>query len=131
MSWEEDIVDFEAAISELTVTAEKIRESVSLSEADALIVRCCSEESLRDLYSVKAAYLKSARKWTGAVGSPVFSAINSILRPASHAGTARRQYVLPDKTKARVISPYDALRLQAEIMTDDAFSENAYGTISR
>lgn len=60
LSWGEDIADFEAAILELTAAAEKIRESVSLIEANDLIVKCYSEESLRDLYSVKAAYSKLA-----------------------------------------------------------------------
>lgn len=119
LSWGEGVVEFEAAISKLTVTAEKIRESVRLSEANDLIVKCYSEESLRDLHSVKAAYLKLSPKWTEKVNALVFLAINSILRATSHVGTAQWQYVLPNKTKARVTSPYDALRLQAKMMVDD------------
>lgn len=119
LSWGEDIVYFEAAIAKLTATAEKIRESVSLREANALIVKCYSENSLRDLYSIKAAYLKLAPKWTASINALVFLAINSILRATSHVGTAQWQYVLPNKTKARVTNPCEALKLQAKMMVDD------------
>ena len=68
LSWGVNVVDFEVAISRLTLAAEKIRESVSLSEANALIVKCYSEDSLRDLYSIKAAYLKLATKWSASTG---------------------------------------------------------------
>lgn len=119
LSWGENIVDFEVAISKLTLTAEKIRESVDLGEANALIVKCYSEDNLRDLYSIKAAYLKLIQKWTAPINALVFLAINSILRITSHVGTAQWQYVLPNKTKARVTSPYDALKLQAKMMMDD------------
>lgn len=119
LSWGEDIVNFEAAIFRLTATAEKIRESVSISEANTLIVKCYTEDNLRDLYSVKAAYFKLAPKWTTSINALVFLAINSILRATSHVGTAQWQYVLPNKTKARVNNPYEALKLQAKMMMDD------------
>lgn len=119
LSWGVNVVDFEVAISRLTLAAEKIRESVSLSEANALIVKCYSEDSLRDLYSIKAAYLKLATKWSASINALVFLAINSILRATSHVGTAQWQYILPNKTKARVTSPYEALNLQAKMMIDD------------
>lgn len=119
LSWWESIDDFEAAISKLTVAAKKVRGSVSLSEANALIVKCYSDDSLRDLYSIKDAYLKLTNKWPASINSLVFLAVNSILRATSHAGTAQWQYILPNKTKARVSSPYDALKLQARMMMED------------
>jgi len=119
LSWAESIEAFDAAISLLTETAAKRRDSVSLSEAPELISKCYSEDSLRDLYSIKEAYLKLAPKWTEAINSLVFLAINSILRATSHVGTAQWQYVLPNKSKARVSSPYEALKLQSKMMTDD------------
>lgn len=119
LSWEENIDDFGAAIYNLKVLAEKIRDSVSLSEANALILKCYSEDSLRDLYSIKAAYLKLATSWPASINSLVFLAVNSILRATSHVGTAQWQYILPNKTKARVSNPYDALKLQAKMMMDD------------
>lgn len=119
LSWEENIDDFGAAIFSLKVEALKVRDSVSLNEANALIVKCYSESSLRDLYSIKAAYLNLSTSWTDSINSLVFLSINSILRATSHVGTAQWQYVLPNKTKARVSSPYAALELQAKMMMDD------------
>jgi len=119
LSWAESKDDFESAISKLTVAAKKIRDSVSLSEANALIVKCYSIDSLRDLYSIKEAYLKLTPKWPASINSLVFLAVNSILRVTSHVGTAQWQYILTNKTKARVSSPYDALKLQAKMMMDD------------
>lgn len=119
LSWWENIDDFGAAISNLKALAEKIRDSVSLSEANALILKCYSEDSLRDLYSIKAAYLKLANSWPASINSLVFLSVNSILRATSHVGTAQWQYILPNKTKARVSSPYDALELQAKMMMSD------------
>jgi len=119
LSWGESIDDFGAAISKLKALAEKIRNSVSLGEANALILKCYSEDSLRDLYSIKAAYLKLATSWPDTMNSLVFLAVNSILRATSHVGTAQWQYVLPNKTKARVSSPYHALELQAKMMMSD------------
>ncbi len=131
LSWGEDVTDFEAAISTLTVAAKKIRESVRLNEANALIIKCYTEECLRDLYSFKVAYLDLAPMWTVAIKALVFLAINSILRATSHVGTAQWQYVLPNKTKARVISPYDALRLQAKMMLDDMHAMQAESDSSK
>ncbi len=131
LSWEESIDDFEAAISKLTVAAERSRDSVSLSEANALIVKCYSEDSLRDLYSIKEAYLKLAPKWPTSINSLIFLAVNSILRSTSHVGTAQWQYVLPNKTKARVSSPYDALKLQAKMMMDDMRAMQGESTASK
>ncbi len=119
LSWEADVSDFEAAIFALTVAAENIKVPVRLDEANALIVKCYSELCLHDLYSIKSAYLKLSKEWTDKIKSLVFLAVNSILRATSHVGTAQWQYVLPNKTKARVTGPYAALKLQAKMMADD------------
>lgn len=119
LSWAVNIETFKGAISQLIESAEKIRDSVSLNEAPELISKCYSVDSLRDLYRIKLAYLELSHKWSDEVNSLVFLAINSILRATSHVGTAQWQYVLPNKSKSRVISPFDALNIQSKMMTDD------------
>lgn len=119
LSWYEDIAVFEDAISNLTVAAKKMRQSVSPSDTTKLIEKCYSENSLCDLNSIKDAYLELSKKWSESISSLVFLTINSILRSTSHVGTAQWQYVLPNRTKARVHSPYDALKLQAAMMMAD------------
>jgi len=119
LSWGENINEFGTAISTLKALAVKSRDAVSLNEANALILKCYSEDSLRDLYSIKAAYSKLANSWPASINSLVFLSVNSILRATSHVGTAQWQYILPNKTKGRVSSPYDALELQAKMMMSD------------
>ncbi len=131
LSWYESIDEFDAAVTKLIVEAATLRDSVSMSEANALIVKCYSEDSLRDLYSIKYAYLKLAPTWSASINSLVFVAVNSILRATSHVGTAQWQYVLPNKTKARVSSPRDALKLQAKMMMDDMLLMQVESSLSK
>jgi hypothetical protein len=49
----------------------------------------------------------------------VWLALTAILRPTSKAGTAQWQYILPNKTKSKVLAPRIALQQQIEIMKSD------------
>jgi len=49
----------------------------------------------------------------------IWLALVSILRKCSHAGTAQWQYVLPNKSKARVADPFVAFSEQIELMARD------------
>jgi hypothetical protein len=119
LSWAESIATFEIAIERLLQAAQKAPQKLSVADAPRLIEKCYSEKNLRDLYSIKAAYFELAPEWSAPLNDLVFLSISSILRAASHVGTAQWQYVLPNKTKARVTNPYEALRLQANVMLDD------------
>lgn len=55
----------------------------------------------------------------------------SILRSASHAGTATWQYVLPNKTKARVADAFEAFQKQTDIMCEDMLYMQAHSQVSR
>ncbi len=118
-SWDSDIGLFENAVNDLILLAKSMRDLVDLSDANELIVKCYSEETLKDLYSLKTAYLKTSATYETNINALVFLAINSILRSTSHVGTAQWQYVLPNKTKARVTNPYDAFLMQSKMMIDD------------
>lgn len=126
LSWAENIDSFKSAISELVKSAMQVRDGVSLEDTPILVARCYSAENLKNLYSVKAAYFKLSPKWSEPINDLVFLAINSILRITSHVGTAQWQYVLPNKTKARVTSPYDALDIQAKMMIGDMTFMQSY-----
>jgi len=119
LAWGECINSFEIAINNLVEAAVKVREKVSVNDTPALITKCYSDENLHALYSIKAAYFELSSGWTVSINDLVFLTINSILRSTSHAGTAQWQYVLPNKSKSRVTSPYVALSLQAKMMIDD------------
>lgn len=49
----------------------------------------------------------------------VWLAITAILRPCSSAGTAQWQYILPNKTKKKVLHPTIAFRQQVDMMAHD------------
>lgn len=49
----------------------------------------------------------------------VWLAITAILRPTSSAGTAQWQYILPNKTKSKVVAPQLAFQQQLEMMKTD------------
>lgn len=119
IAWAESIDLFEIAINSLTETAMKVKVKVSTHDTPELITKCYSDENLHDLYSIKAAYIELSSRWSKSIDDLVFLTINSILRGTSNVGTAQWQYVLPNKTKSRVTSPYTALDLQSKMMIDD------------
>jgi hypothetical protein len=82
-----------------------------------LLGKCYSIESLKKLDSLRLAY--EALKDESPVWELVRLNITSIIRACSKAGTAQWQYVLPKKTKSKVIDPYDAFRGKTQIMTSD------------
>jgi hypothetical protein len=131
LSWVENVKDFEAAVLKLTKAAVELRDSVNLFGAPKLITKCYSEDNLLDLYSIKEAYLKIAPQWSATITSLVFLAVNSILRSTSHVGTAQWQYILPNKTKSRVSSPYAALKLQSEMMIADMLIMQKKSSVSK
>ncbi|MCB0111756.1 MAG: hypothetical protein KDE53_37790, partial [Caldilineaceae bacterium] len=45
--------------------------------------------------------------------------LTSILRPSSIAGTAQWQYILPNKSKSKVIDPVDAYKIKASEILED------------
>lgn len=130
LSWAETVDGFENAINNLVKSAKQVREGVSVEDTPILIAKCYSTENLKNLYSVKAAYFELSSKWSEPINDLVFLAINSILRVTSHVGTAQWQYVLPNKSKARVTSPYDALDLQAKMMIADMAFMQGYSRAS-
>jgi DNA modification methylase len=119
IAWAESIDLFEIAIATLIETAMKMNIKVNINDTPMLITKCYSDENLHDLHSIKLAYFELSSGWSKSIDDLVFLTINSILRATSNVGTAQWQYVLPNKTKSRVTSPYTALNLQSKMMIDD------------
>jgi DNA modification methylase len=130
LSWVETVDGFENAVTDLVKSAMQVRDGVSIEDTPVLIAKCYSTENLKNLYSIKAAYFELSPKWSELINDLIFLAINSILRVTSHVGTAQWQYVLPNKSKARVTSPYDALDLQAKMMIADMKFMQSYSKSS-
>ena len=89
----------------------------SLANKSELLAKCYSKEYLTKLFSLKNELLK--RDGASPVHQMMWLAITAILRASSHVGTAQWQYVLPNKRKAKILDPFDALRAKIEQIAVD------------
>ena len=82
-----------------------------------LIQRSFDEDALAVLDSLKSSW--SSLQDKSPESELVWLALTAILRPTSKAGTAQWQYILPKKTKKRVLQPLFAFQQQIEVMKSD------------
>jgi hypothetical protein len=82
-----------------------------------LLRRCYSEESLCKLEALKNAYLAEYSQDTEA--ELLWLAITAILRECSKAGTAQWQYILPNKSKSRVLDPFLSFIAKIKVFCSD------------
>lgn len=119
---------FLSEIGALVETAMQNKRNVRL-EASALLVKCYSEDALEKLLALKSEFLR--RDKNSPVDRLIWMAITSILRPCSHAGTAQWQYVLPNKRKAKVQDPFEALVAKAgQIASDIEIAKQEYSPLA-
>lgn len=85
---------------------------------DNLLGKCYSFESFKKLDQLKTAY-----ELLFEANNPILELvrlnITSILRACSHVGTAQWQYILPNKSKSKVLDPFEAFNSKMEIMIAD------------
>lgn len=77
-----------------------------LLEYPPLIAKCYTAEAVQDLARLSLAVKHNAI--ADAASELAWLALVAILRKCSHAGTAQWQYVLPRKSKQKVVPPFDA-----------------------
>lgn len=82
-----------------------------------LIQKCYTPESLRDLDRLRGAVAEADRG--DAASRLTWLNLASIIRATSTAGTAQWQYVLPKKSKKRVLRPFDAFRQATAMIRGD------------
>ncbi|MCB9430568.1 MAG: DNA modification methylase [Ardenticatenaceae bacterium] len=83
-----------------------------------LIQKCYSEDALTDLITLRDVFL-SKFDFATPYSELLWVTITSILRACSTAGTAQWQYVLPNKTKSKVLAPYEAFKDKANQIISD------------
>lgn len=113
---------WDASVDSVNCLAKQIiiyaKENETTVDAFPEIVRKCYDESnLLQISSLKKAlkhYENDSKEY-----SIVWVGFVSMLRSASHAGTATWQYVLPNKKKTKVSSAYEAFEKQIDLMIDD------------
>jgi hypothetical protein len=82
-----------------------------------LIRKSYDPDALASLDTLKSSWLHLQDK--SAESELTWLALTAILRPTSKAGTAQWQYILPNKTKKRVLAPLCAFQQQVEMMKVD------------
>lgn len=95
---------FKAKTAKILETA--ISTEVPTLEYPPLIAKCYTEDAVQDLARLSLAVKNSTGK--DPASQLAWLAFVAILRQCSHAGTAQWQYVLPRKSKRKVIAPFDA-----------------------
>lgn len=92
-----------------------------IDDAPDLLRKCYSEISLLQLFALRTAFDECADR-SDPVDELLWLALTSILRECSHVGTAQWQYVLPNKSKAKVAQPFDAFRRKIDVFCSDVLS---------
>jgi hypothetical protein len=113
--WESDPGRVEHFAAEVLKCAQDREPDVS--PYPQLIHRSFDTEALAALDSLKSAWY--SLRDSSPESELSWLALTSILRPTSRAGTAQWQYILPNKTKKKVIHPMLAFRQQIEIIKSD------------
>ncbi|MBI6183637.1 hypothetical protein JEQ07_25005 [Serratia proteamaculans] len=117
--WHIDTDELNRAGKEVADYAMSLKSRPTLSRYDEgnLLGKCYNFESFDKLDRLKTAYEKLANN------SPVWELIRlnitSILRACSHVGTAQWQYVLPNKSKSKVLDPFEAFQGKLDLMIED------------
>jgi len=115
-----DIAELERQASVMLSLAERSLGSSPKTEA-ALLKKCYTDDNLIRLEALRNSFEK-IRKDDDPISDLLWLSLTSILRECSGVGTAQWQYVLPNKSKARVSDPFIAFRNKINIISSDLTS---------
>lgn len=104
LNWNVDIELFSQLAN--TILKDAKENPTSRTSFPALMQRIYPEQTLKDLFSLKEAYERNSLD--DRYSKLIWFILTAILRISSPAGTAQWQYVLPGKSKAKVLLPYNA-----------------------
>lgn len=93
----------------------------NINQYPELIRSCYPDDALNKLDQLRKAWQKELDDPCSEFG---WLAIASILRQCSPVGTANWQYILPKKTKAKIIDPFLAFKAKSKQMEDDLCIRN-------
>ncbi len=114
-NWKIDPRDFAKAAGLLLRNAKE--KGITKSDFPALILKCYPLDTIQKLEALKTAWkeldVPESHK------ELLWLVITAILRVSSPVGTAQWQYVLPNKTKGKVIDPFQAFELKVKDLTRD------------
>ncbi len=112
-------------LAEKIVSDAKGNESIKPQTESPLLLKCYDPAALVRLEAMRDAYLCS--KTDDEVWELIWLALTAILRVCSGVGTAQWQYVLPNKSKAKVSEPYSAFLEKIDQLISDTQDVAALG----
>ena len=115
--WDANQHDFLSAVSDLIEKAQKIEKDISPSDVP-LLNKCFTQDTFQHLEALRLSFQDSFSPGE-TIADLVWLALTSILRDCSGVGTAQWQYILPNKSKSRVLEPFSALMNKAYLMVHD------------
>ena len=115
--WHLDELEYLEACNAVLAKAKRSRKITSRHDESNLLGKCYDVEALTNLDRLRFSYESLADE--DPIWELVRLNITSILRACSKAGTAQWQYVLPKKSKAKVLNAYDAFSGKALLMAED------------
>ncbi|MBN3896450.1 MAG: DNA modification methylase [Nostoc sp. NOS(2021)] len=118
LSWEIHTHEFLSAIAEIKNLAANLQPKFP-DKMPVLLSKCYTEDVLIYLFKIRQAYLELAPTLSEELQSLTFLAISATLRLSSYVGTAQWQYILPNKRKAKISKPLNALDTQVALMLED------------
>ena len=118
--WDVDLGEIRDVFSRVRTKAWEMRLAVPAT-GSKLLLKCYDAENLIALESLRRAYEDEVTAGLASEGSLELAwlALTCVLRECSSVGTAQWQYVLPNKTKARVKHPYPAFEDRSRMFVQD------------
>lgn len=115
--WHLDVNEFEEICNQVLTKAKELKSIKSRHDESNLLGKCYDEDALENLDRLRLAYEELS------TSEPVWELvrlnITSIIRACSKAGTAQWQYVLPNKSKSKVLNAFVAFEGKRNLMIQD------------
>ncbi|UFH60335.1 site-specific DNA-methyltransferase [Sulfurovum mangrovi] len=115
--WHLDESEFKEACQKVFENAKSNQDMTQRHDETNLLGKCYDFEALTKLDRLRFSYEKLADD--NPIWELVRLNITSILRACSNVGTAQWQYVLPNKTKSKVLDAFEAFLGKADLMASD------------
>jgi len=115
LQWQQNPKSFSSYALSILKKAET--SELELQDPPELIKKCFLPETLTRLETLRVTWEASADN--SPLSELTWLALASILRSCSPVGTAQWQYILPNKSKAKALDPYEAFRTKVQLMAED------------
>jgi len=118
-NWDVDVNQFYFVSEKILNLAKKIKKDIP-GHPSELIQKCYTQEHLARLESLRDAWGEiSTGEIPESIKNLIWLAITCILRECSGVGTAQWQYLLPNKSKAKVSDPYASFKNRILMFCND------------